>query len=100
MNHSVSTITGKIKIKIVFLGNQSVGKSSVIEKYVNNRFDESSHVTSFIIIANCWYRLSGKECLTQKQDVSYSVVGYCRTITIQVINTLILERRPMRLDTL
>lgn len=44
MNHSVSTLTGKIKIKIVFLGNQSVGKSSVIEKYVHNRFDESSHV--------------------------------------------------------
>ena len=38
MNQSVSTITGKIKFKIVFLGSQSVGKSSVIEKYVHNRF--------------------------------------------------------------
>ena len=44
MNQSVSTLTGKIKIKIVFLGNQAVGKSSVIEKYVHNRFEESSHV--------------------------------------------------------
>jgi GTPase SAR1 family protein len=39
MNNSVSTMTGKTKIKIVFLGNQSVGKSSVIEKYVHDKFD-------------------------------------------------------------
>jgi GTPase SAR1 family protein len=38
MNHSVSTLTGKTKIKIVFLGNQAVGKSSVIEQYIHNRF--------------------------------------------------------------
>jgi hypothetical protein len=39
MNNSVSTVTGKIKIKIVFLGNQSVGKSSIIDKYVNDKFE-------------------------------------------------------------
>jgi GTPase SAR1 family protein len=39
MNHSVSTVTGKIKVKIVFLGNQAVGKSSVIEQYINEKFD-------------------------------------------------------------
>ena len=47
LNNSVSTMTGKVKIKIVFLGNQSVGKSSVIDKFVNDRFDESSHVLLF-----------------------------------------------------
>jgi len=30
MNHSISTMTGKTKIKIVFLGAQNVGKSSII----------------------------------------------------------------------
>lgn len=30
MNNSVSTMNGKTKIKIVLLGNQSVGKSSII----------------------------------------------------------------------
>lgn len=44
MNGSVSTVSGKIKIKIVLLGNQSVGKSSIIDKYVNDKFDEGSHV--------------------------------------------------------
>lgn len=45
MSHSVSTMSGKTKIKIVLLGNQSVGKSSIIEKYVKDQFDESSNVT-------------------------------------------------------
>lgn len=30
MNNSVSTMNGKTKLKIVLLGNQSVGKSSII----------------------------------------------------------------------
>eukprot|EP00919_Chromeraceae_sp_WS-2016_P016922 GHVR01040392.1.p1 GENE.GHVR01040392.1~~GHVR01040392.1.p1 ORF type:complete len:113 (+),score=2.51 GHVR01040392.1:29-340(+) len=44
-NSSVSTVTGKIRIKIVLLGNQSVGKTSVIEKYISGNFDDSSHPT-------------------------------------------------------
>lgn len=39
MNNSVSTTSGKTKLKIVLLGNQSVGKSSIIEKYVKDVFD-------------------------------------------------------------
>lgn len=39
MNNSVSTMSGKTKLKIVLLGNQSVGKSSIIEKYVKDVFD-------------------------------------------------------------
>ena len=48
MNHSVSTMTGKTKIKIVFLGNQSVGKSSIIEKYIYDKFDESMNVNMYL----------------------------------------------------
>lgn len=39
MNNSVSTMSGKTKLKLVLLGNQSVGKSSIIEKYVKDIFD-------------------------------------------------------------
>ena len=40
MSRSISTtMTGKTKVKIVLLGNQSVGKSSIIEKYVKDQFD-------------------------------------------------------------
>lgn len=37
-------MSGKTKLKIVLLGNQSVGKSSIIEKYVKDIFDESNNV--------------------------------------------------------
>jgi GTPase SAR1 family protein len=46
MNNSVSTVSGKTKLKIVLLGNQSVGKSSIIEKYVKDIFDETSNVNN------------------------------------------------------
>ena len=46
MNHSISsTVTGKTKVKIVFLGGQSVGKSSIIEKYIHDRFEETANVS-------------------------------------------------------
>lgn len=41
---SITTMSGKKKIKIVFLGNQGVGKSCIIQKYIHNKFDESSNV--------------------------------------------------------
>lgn len=49
MNRSATTMSGKTKIKIVFLGDQSVGKSSIIEKYVKDSFDETSHVKLYLI---------------------------------------------------
>jgi hypothetical protein len=39
MNLSISTMTGKTKFKIVLLGNQAVGKSSIIERYIHDKFD-------------------------------------------------------------
>ena len=44
MNQSVSTMTGKTKLKIVFLGGQAVGKSSIIEKYIHDNFNETANV--------------------------------------------------------
>ena len=35
-NKSVSTLSGRTRIKIVLLGNQSVGKTCIIEKYIKN----------------------------------------------------------------
>lgn len=55
MNHSISTMSGKTKIKIVFLGDQSVGKSSIIEKYIHDKFDDASNVHLYSYLAYCWY---------------------------------------------
>lgn len=45
MSVSSSTVGGgRTKYKIIFLGDQSVGKSSIIEKYIKDRFEEGLNV--------------------------------------------------------
>lgn len=44
MNSSISTVSGRLKLKMVLLGCQSVGKSCIIERYVNDRFDDTANV--------------------------------------------------------
>ena len=48
MNSSIGTRTGRTKIKIALLGDQSVGKTSIIERFVKNVFDETPNVLCFI----------------------------------------------------
>lgn len=45
MSISSFTVKGKTKIKIVLLGDQNVGKTSTIERYIHDRFDESENVS-------------------------------------------------------
>jgi GTPase SAR1 family protein len=65
MNHSISTMTGKTKIKIVFLGSQNVGKSSIIERYVNNRFEEAANVP-ISNTAHRRYRFPGQKYIASR----------------------------------
>lgn len=48
MSISSSAVGGRTKYKIIFLGDQSVGKSSIIEKFVKNKFEDG--LTVYIII--------------------------------------------------
>lgn len=41
---STTTNSNKTKYKLAFLGNQGVGKSSIIEKYINDKFSEEANV--------------------------------------------------------
>jgi GTPase SAR1 family protein len=46
MSEDSSTIKGgRTKFKIIFLGDQSVGKSSIIEKYIKDKFEEGLNVS-------------------------------------------------------
>ena len=42
---SENSTVGKFKYKIVFLGDQSVGKTSIIHRFIYDAFDESYQVT-------------------------------------------------------
>lgn len=44
MSVSTSTISNRSKIKVVFLGDQNTGKTSIIERYINNTFYENPDV--------------------------------------------------------
>ena len=39
MSVSSVTVGGKIKYKLVLLGNQHVGKSAIIDRFINDRFE-------------------------------------------------------------
>ena len=67
LTSSETSNAGKYKYKIVFLGNQSVGKSSMIHRFIYDSFDESyqatigidfmsqkMYVEDKIIILNLW----------------------------------------------
>ncbi len=49
INNLESTSLCDIKYKIVFLGNMSVGKSSIIERFINGHFDEKRQVSFYFI---------------------------------------------------
>lgn len=44
------------KYRVVFLGDQGVGKTSIIERYTSGKFDENYNVTYISYIVNCWHR--------------------------------------------
>ena len=44
MSVSSMTVGGKVKYKLVLLGDQFVGKSSIIDRFINNRFEENYNV--------------------------------------------------------
>jgi Ras-related protein Rab-6A len=46
LNLSKGTIPPLLKYKIVFLGDQAVGKSSIINRFIYDIFDGNEHVES------------------------------------------------------
>lgn len=46
---SSNTNRNCIKLRIVFLGDQGVGKSSIIERYTTNRFQDAHNVQLLLL---------------------------------------------------
>jgi GTPase SAR1 family protein len=44
MSLSSSTVSARIKYKLVLLGDQQVGKTSIIDRFINDRFETSYNV--------------------------------------------------------
>ena len=50
LNLTKGTIPPLLKYKIVFLGDQAVGKSSIINRFIYDIFDGNEHVNKMSII--------------------------------------------------
>ena len=44
------------KLRLVFLGDQGVGKSSIIDRYTTNQFDDNHNVALSVNLEYCWNR--------------------------------------------
>lgn len=62
MSTSITSSTlGKKTYKIIFLGDSGTGKTSIIERFVNNQFEEKENVRICIMIANNRHRFHWKK---------------------------------------
>ena len=82
MNQSASTLTGRTKIKIVLLGNQSVGKSSIIERYIKNVFEETANV--HVLVRS-----------PQSESIFWSKTSPIKTKTIGFNSGTLLDRKDL-----
>jgi GTPase SAR1 family protein len=91
MSISSLTVGSKIKYKIVLLGDQYSGKTAVIDRFINEKFEDSYNVNLKMILAHDWNRLFSQKCCIFKQDLQTSVMGHSRSIEIQKSYPKLLE---------
>jgi GTPase SAR1 family protein len=71
-----------IKHKIVFLGDQSVGKTSIITRFIYDSFEGSKTVHIYNYSANSRDWFSHKNDTALESDDKNAIMGYSRTIEI------------------
>ena len=77
------------KYKLVFLGDQSVGKTSIINRYINETFEQRQPVSLVLLIklADDWYRFHQQDMFREQSITSSFDLGYCWLRKIQIIDT-------------
>lgn len=87
-NQKKITVIPSTKYKIVFVGNQGVGKSSIINRLVYDIFDENDHVMHPIKTeTNHRHRLHHLQYGLLRQMHQVATMGYSRTVKVSIINT-------------
>ena len=83
MSITSSTI-GKRTFKVILLGDTSTGKTSIIERFVNNRFEDKDNVLLQIVSLPLASISLAKISLTTLQlaDCSYGILQVSRGIEV------------------
>jgi hypothetical protein len=95
----LSSSLNTLKCKIVLLGDSGVGKSSIIDRFVNGEIDHQNQVSfrtlslllGLISSVETWF--SEVDCGLLREVVSFAVVGHCWAVEIQEFGTCLLKGR-------
>ena len=79
------------KYKIVFLGDQSVGKTSIINRFMYDTFDPNYQVSSLLFTRLGYHRnwFSFQDDVCRRQNNPTAVVGYSRLGEIQISDSFL-----------
>jgi|JI6StandDraft_1071083.scaffolds.fasta_scaffold10676_13 GTPase SAR1 family protein len=72
MNKSSSSVSGKSKFKIVFLGDTNTGKTSIIERFINDKFNPESTVRKSLVSPPLALISSGETSTTSRSTIGSS----------------------------
>lgn len=76
MDLDCSDLEDTHKIKVVLLGDRSVGKSSIIKRFIRDEFDDHLNVLRSTKSANRWDRFYVQTDLISAAQVQTRALGY------------------------
>ncbi|XP_019416581.1 PREDICTED: ras-related protein RABH1e-like isoform X1 [Lupinus angustifolius] len=90
----MATISPLAKFKLVFLGDQSVGKTSIITRFMYDKFDITYQVSYFFLSFNSIYNNNN-----YSDSVPFNIFKFQATIGIDFLSkTMYIEDRAIRLQ--
>jgi GTPase SAR1 family protein len=86
------SLASQMKFKIVFLGDQSVGKTSLILRFTQDTFDIKYMVNSCgasDLVGNDWNRLPKQDSDRERQNGEAAAVGHGRPGALPIADSLL-----------
>ena len=88
---SLDITVNLIRHKMVFVGDVSVGKTSIINRFVENKFNDNYDViTTNLALSRC--RLLLQNSSLQRKNIKTTIMGFSRSREIQIPNSQLHKR--------
>jgi len=70
------------RYKVIFIGDQAVGKTSIVSRFVYESFSIAHQVFCFYILANYRHRFHIQSGFHKRLNDTITTMGHCRLRTI------------------